>query len=97
MSSIELYHPLKWLLDELPHYVPAEALDDLLARFAVQKRRYARALKINEARRRQKRVRSLSGGKAALQLQLYEARERKLLADQAADLVPERRKGEVNG
>lgn len=44
-------HPLKWLLAELPSYVPPDRLDDLLTRYAINKRRYERQIKIRRAER----------------------------------------------
>ena len=35
-------YPLKWLLEQLPDYIPPAALAELLTRFEAQKQRYSR-------------------------------------------------------
>lgn len=49
---ITVTNPERWLREQLPDYVPADALKELLERYADQKQRYARAVKIRELERR---------------------------------------------
>ncbi|HNP72818.1 MAG TPA: hypothetical protein PLO33_15030 [Kouleothrix sp.] len=45
-------YPLKWLLEQLPDYIPPAALAELLTRFEAQKQRYSHNVKVNDLERR---------------------------------------------
>lgn len=49
---MDIENPLRWLLNQLPAYIPPEAHAELMERFDVQKRRYYTAVKINDLKRR---------------------------------------------
>lgn len=83
MATIEVDNPLKWLLGQLPAYVPAEQLAELLERFKAHKVVYYRLVKIRELERKIKYRRSLNlSGASRVRLQTLEAQLARLKAAQ---------------
>lgn len=82
---ITVIYPMAWLLSQLPDYVPAERLQELLTRLDTQKRAYARDVKINDLERRIRMARLRPSATQEAQIASATAKLERLRAEAAAD------------
>jgi len=75
-------NPLKWLLSQLPNYVPEHLLPVLLRTYEVNKRAYERQIKIRAAERTIKAIQSRKDSRDAAKLARWHAKLAKLKEEQ---------------